>query len=140
MARATVQHGDSKNWYGMLAYLAFGLFGFLYAAYQYSEGFNVGAQMSMSLVLFAIIVGGLVTYPLLFKDAMFLSRSGQRWQPAWWKYVALGLGLPVVVYFIGDTVAPDAANFAVALMWYTVSTLGVNATYLYQRHKYIGRP
>lgn len=140
MARTTVQRRDSKNWYGMLAYLAFGILGFLYAGYQYSEGFAIGASMTMSLVLFGIIIGGLATYPMLFKDAMYLSRTGQRWAPSWWKYVAAGIGLPIVIYFAGDTLAPDSPNFAVALMAYTLSTLSVNAAYLYRRHKYIGRP
>lgn len=139
MAR-TRRHQDSKNWYGMMIYLAIGTLGIIYAAFQYTQGSEIGASIALTVVLIVIVFGGVATYPLLFKDSMYLSRSGQRWNPSWWKYVSVGLGVPIVVYFAGSAAAPNAQNFAIAFLLYTVATIGVNVIYLWRRHKYIGRP
>lgn len=131
---------ESTHWYGMLAYLAVGVFGLAYSAFQYNEGLEIGASITMSVVLLVLVFGGVATYWLLFKDAMYLSRTGHRWTPTWWMYAGAGLGVPALIYFGGDALAPSSPNSVVALLVYTLLTVGVNVVYLYRRHKYIGRP
>jgi len=139
-ARTTRRTDDSKKWYAQLGYVLFALIATIYILISFENYGARAAGYGSSMVILTLGLIGLTTYPALFKDAMYLSRSGYTWTPAWWKYIGFGLLTPVAVFYASEPLGFSTEAGAFAIIAYTLSTVLMNVIYLYNRHGRIGRP
>jgi hypothetical protein len=140
----TIRQGTSeKYWYTLAAYLAVVILGVLYSAYTLTQFSGEGAQIMqgtvIGLVLVAVSLLGLGTYPAMFKDSAYV-RSTSRWAPKWWYYIGGGFLTPVAVFFGASALASGAAAGALAVIVHAFSASTASAMYLYRRHQNLGVP
>lgn len=143
MARSqqhTIRQGTSeKHWYLSAGYLAVGILALAPGVMGYLQtGELAAAGSGVVIFTFVLTVGGLVTYPAIFKDAAYL-RGTKQWQVKWWYYIGFGLGVPVVVYILLTVGNIDDAG-VFAILGHGVSAFAANAHYLYSRHQIVGVP
>jgi hypothetical protein len=140
MARRTRRTDDSKKWYAQFGYVVLAVLGIAYILVTAQNTSARATGWAGAGLILGLGLIGLTTYPALFKDAMFLSRSGYTWSPSWWKYIGFGLLTPVGLYYALDAanLGPDAGG--IAIISFSASTVIMNVVYLYHRHERIGRP
>lgn len=139
----TVREGTSeKYWYTLAGYVAvcivFSL-GIVYALLTVDGTATTAIAATVGIYIFVLSFLGLMVYPALFKDSAYV-RAATRWNPKWWKYITIGIGLPVAVVFVGPLIGDQAGAGAIALMLHPFTAGGVAAHYLYKRHEFVGVP
>lgn len=138
--RTTPPERVAKHWYTPLGY-ALGatltLTALVYAQ-ALASGPTAAAVREVSGVLFAVVsLVGVVVYPALFKDALYLGGRGVGWRPAWKAHVAFGLAVPLGVYAVAAVQYPGRAD-ELALLSHAAAATVVSCTYLYRRHRAVG--
>ncbi|WP_435359308.1 hypothetical protein [Haloarchaeobius sp. DFWS5] len=141
--QVTVREGTGeKYWYTLAGHAAGTILAAAYIAWVLSGSPNSSvAGMFSGVIMLGLAVVSLSIYPALFKDSAYLRGTRARWKPEWWKYMAGGLGAPLVVYFAGKAAIWGAdVAFAFAVFAFVASSFAVSVSYLYNRHQYVGVP
>lgn len=141
----TVRDGTSeKYWYTLAGYVALvlvGLVGSVWTLLQFQSA-EATVAGGFTVAIFALVLSGLglVTYPALFKDSAYVRATSRRWEPQWWYYIGFGVGVPILVYAVASVAGAGSVGGVLALYGHAVSAGVMSASYLYQRHQYIGVP
>lgn len=137
----TIREGTGeRNWYALAGYVAFSVIGLAYIIWNvYQFGAAVGG-IAIAVVLLALAVFALVTFPALFKDSAYLRGTDAGWNPKWWLYLGIPVMIPVGIYITGEVFNDPFVGGGAAILAFPIITAVSNACYLYQRHRYVGVP
>jgi len=142
----TVSQGlDARYWLTSAAYVAIGiliLFGLAVMFLQNRGSPNATNMVSAALGSWVLVYSllGVVTYPAIFKDASYHRSNRGYWNPKWWHYIGVGLGIPALVVLTAAALQSSTIGLAVAILVHGLTAGVANAWYLYRRHDIVGVP
>ncbi|WP_101295877.1 hypothetical protein [Halegenticoccus soli] len=130
-----------RYWYVLAAQIVSGVVVTIYLAIAAAHVVVAPSDLLTGIVLSVASLLSVAVYPSLFKDAIYVNREHVEWEPRWWQYVGIGIGVTFLAYLAVRTVGRDEVLAPVLLLFVLIAvSAGISTVYLYRRHRAVGVP